>query len=469
MYDTIAQILQQRIGLMPDSIGIRTLTRVVDQCIADLQLRNPQDYLQRLRSDETVLQSLIEAIIVPETWFMRDRAPFDFLQSQVQLNPSSSSRLLSSQRPLRILSLPCSTGEEPYSIAMSLLDAGLKPTEFSVDGIDISHASLQRARTARYGSYAFRNQTPDIRDRYFDPDGQSYQLQKQVCDRVTFIQGNILERTWINTLRPYHVIFCRNLLIYLNAESRRQVFANLDSVLAADGILFLGSTESTQSVPPPLHPLRHEGTFLYRKQITSSSRSLSPSTSPPSSPSTSRFASQSANQSTRTDPVSRTATHQDVLPVPELSAGRLSSLRSDISPPKSQPPLSRVAPNPNPASRGESTPAQPRRSETLPTPSELSGLRQLADAGLLDEAIESCEYYLRGHSSDAEGHLLLGELYQAQQLNSRAEECYRRATYLDPANRQALIHLALLKEQQGDNSGANLFWRRVDRLGREST
>jgi chemotaxis protein methyltransferase WspC len=451
VYDTIAQILQARIGLMPDSIGQRTLNRAIDHCMAAQQLSDPQDYLQRLQSTEALLQELIETVIVPETWFMRDRAPFDFLKSQVQLtrlasDRATSDRLLSDQRPLRILSLPCSTGEEPYSIAMTLLEAGLNPTEFSVDGIDISHGSLGRARIARYGDYAFRNQTPEIRDRYFTPDGKVYQLQKQVCDRVTFIQGNILERTWINPLRPYHVIFCRNLLIYLTQDSRRRVFAHLETALAADGILFLGSTESTQPVPLPLKAIRHQGTLLYHKQthkreLTDRSIGLSPRFKPTNQPLT----------TPRTTP-----------PIPAPSTGRLNPLSSDSSRPQATAFSSKI-----PAQIPAQIPA-PAPTPQPPTHSELSGLRRLADAGLLDEAIESCEYYLRGHSSDAEGHLLLGELYQAQQLDSRAEECYRRATYLNPDHRQALVHLALLKEQQGDNNGANLFWRRVDRLEQRS-
>jgi chemotaxis protein methyltransferase WspC len=141
---------------------------------------------------------------------------------------------------------------------------------------------------------------------------------------------------------------------------------------------------------------------------------------------------------------------------------RLIPVRSEMARPTSAP---RSAPGSAPTAAPITAPLPPLRTAPKPNNSpELSGLRQLADAGRLDEAIESCEYYLRGHGSDAEGHLLLGELYQAQQLNSRAEECYRRATYLNPDHRQALIHLALLKEQQGDTSGANLFWRRVDRL-----
>jgi chemotaxis protein methyltransferase WspC len=441
VYDTIAQLLQQRMGLMPDSIGQRTINRIIDQCMAEKHLTDVQVYLRQLQTNEIVLQELIEAIVVPETWFMRDRAPFDFLLSQIRQTPSGRDRLLSSQRPLRILSMPCSTGEEPYSIAMTLLEAGLNPSEFSVDGMDISHVSLARARVARYRDYSFRNQPTEIRDRYFDPIDNLYQLQKRVCDQVTFTQGNILEQSWINPQRPYHVIFCRNLLIYLNGESRRQVFDNLETALATDGILFLGSTESTQPVPPPMKAMRHKGTFFYHKQGVQN-HELATRSGPRMVP-----------RSARPDPLpSHTATRpiDRPRPVPSLPRSTRSSrpTSASVSAPITAPstePIStpRSAPNDNP---------------------ELDGLRRLADAGLIDEAIESCEYYLRGHSSDAEGHLLLGELYQAQQLNSRAEDCYRRATYLKPDHRQALIHLALLKEQQGDSSGANLFWRRIDRL-----
>lgn len=459
MYDTITQILQHHIGLMPDSIGTRTLERAIAQCMVEQELRDPQDYVQQLQSPE-ILQNLVEAVIVPETWFMRDRAPFEFLKAEVRQRT-----ILSETRPLRLLSLPCSTGEEPYSIAISLLEAGLKPAEFQVEGIDISHRSLRRAQSARYGDYSFRNQTPEIRDRYFDHDGIGYQLQRRVCDQVSFRQGNSLETDWIPPLRSYQVIFCRNLLIYLDEASRHRVFANLAAALAPDGILFLGSTESTQPVPAPLQPIRHQGTLLYIKQSTKTqqfhkqSNPALQSRSTGGKPSPDRPLGRPGDRS-GDRPTLGTTTPAVPPPIVPPSSDRAKAIAtSSYAPPT---PLTPLAPPAPPRPITSMSTVTPLTDDALSP--ELTGLRQLADAGMIDEAIESCEYYLRGHSSDANGHLLLGELYQAQQLNSRAEQCYRRATYLDPDHRQALIHLALLKEQQGDRHGANLFWRRVDRI-----
>ena len=110
----------------------------------------------RARSDEQ--QALIEAVIVPETWFFR------YPESFATLAKLASKRLaaINNMRALRILSLPCSTGEEPYSIAMALLDAGLKPHQFKVDGMDVSPLSVEKARRALYGKNSFRGQDIDF-------------------------------------------------------------------------------------------------------------------------------------------------------------------------------------------------------------------------------------------------------------------------------------------------------------------
>jgi chemotaxis protein methyltransferase WspC len=457
VYDTIYQILQRRIGLMPESIGPKAIGRAIEQCMAERQLRNPDDYRRLLESQPEILQELIEAVIVPETWFMRDRAPFDFLKAQVQ-----QGTILSRQRPLRILSFPCSTGEEPYSIAICLLEAGLDPSQFSVEGIDISHQSLGRARAARYGNYSFRSQPTEIRDRYFVPSGSGYQLQPQVIQQVTFRQGNILDPDLLSALRPYQVIFCRNLLIYLDNDSRRRVFANLSKGLSADGLLFLGSTESTQPVALPLRPVRYEGTLFYTKSSEIKSSEIKSSEIKSSKPQSAPVEATPIDRSPQRSPSLTTATPvgqgRRTVPAPIAAPRPLASPFPQRIAPTGPPIAARIDPLPA---------ARPARVPPATLNPELVGLRQLADAGLLSEAIESCEYYLRGHSNDAEGHCLLGELYQAQQLDRQAEQCYRRATYLDPQHRQALVHLALLKEQQGDRAGANLFWRRVDRLGEQ--
>ncbi|WP_043937843.1 tetratricopeptide repeat protein [Planktothrix rubescens] len=92
-------------------------------------------------------------------------------------------------------------------------------------------------------------------------------------------------------------------------------------------------------------------------------------------------------------------------------------------------------------------------------------MRQLADEGRLAEATTLCQSYLSDHPTSADAYILLGELYQANQQNRQAEQCFQRAIYLDPNSYPALVHLALLKENQGDPVGANIIQQRISALG----
>ena len=146
-------------------------------------------------------------------------------------------------RALRILSLPCSTGEEPYSIAMALLDAGLKPHQFKVDGMDVSPLSVEKARRALYGKNSFRGQDIAFRDRHFSAEGEGYRLSDRVLEQVRLQVGNLLDPALLASEPPYDFVFCRNLLIYFDQPTQRQVFEVLKRLTHVDGVLFIGPAE----------------------------------------------------------------------------------------------------------------------------------------------------------------------------------------------------------------------------------
>src|SRR5262245_27215981 len=117
----IADLLKDKIGLDPGSVGPQFLLRAASQRIRDLNMNDLADYIAHVRQSATELDELIEEAIVPESWFFRDERPFEWLRDEVREN-----RLAAAMRPvLRILSLPCAAGEEPYSIAIELSEAGL--------------------------------------------------------------------------------------------------------------------------------------------------------------------------------------------------------------------------------------------------------------------------------------------------------------------------------------------------------
>ncbi len=161
----IEDLLRQRMGLNPDSIGSRSILRVVRREMHSSGVKNFPDYLTKLKNSPALFEALVESIVIRETSFFRNRPAFTFLRQWVaqewQRNapsnfPADAAEGQRTTQPLRALSIPCSTGEEPYSIAIALLRAGLSLDEFEVMGMDISAVAIARAKQGIYSSYAFR-------------------------------------------------------------------------------------------------------------------------------------------------------------------------------------------------------------------------------------------------------------------------------------------------------------------------
>ncbi len=224
------QELARRAGLFLDDVGRRSLQRV------DLE-------------SATALEQAAEILAVPETWFFRDSEPFVYLAKFAACAP----------RPLRVLSAPCATGEEPYSIAMALLEAGLMPGEFAIDAVDISAQAIAAAQCAVYGKASFRQAMPELTGKYFEPAGQGYRLREQVSSHVRFRQANLLDG--LEAAPTYHAIFCRNLLIYLHEEARKAVIAILRSRLSGDGVLFAGHSEVSLFLDAGFRKVEHPRSF----------------------------------------------------------------------------------------------------------------------------------------------------------------------------------------------------------------
>jgi chemotaxis protein methyltransferase WspC len=383
----IETMLQQKIGLDANSIGSRTIARAVDQRRALCGLPDTVAYWHHLQGSLQELDALIEAIVVPETWFFRDREPFVCLSQYVtdEWLPAASSA------KLRVLSVPCSTGEEPYSIAMTLLDAGLTGKQFSIDAFDISQRAILKAEQAIYNKRSFRGGELNDKKQYFEEMTNGLKVCSLVRNTVLLKQVNILSPELLPKGK-YHVIFCRNLLIYLDAESRDRVIQTLTDALAPSGLLFVGAVETAQIPTQQYTPISHGFAFAYRK---------------------------------------------------------VSSNRATVKIRVNEPNDRRV-PVPKPA--------------LLSPLSDLALARQYADRGQLLEAVQHCEKYVSQCRTDAEAYLLLGEVYQGLDRREAAEQAYQKAIYLDPQAFAAMIHLALLKEEQGDRAGAERMRRRAQRV-----
>ena len=233
--------LKQRIGLDVASVGEAIIERAVRQRSQVSQAQTADEYWQHLQRSHDEQQALIEAVIVPETWFFR------YPESFATLARLAVARLaeIKQMRALRILSLPCSTGEEPYSIAMALLDAGLAPHQFKVQGIDVSPLSVERARRGVYGKNSFRGGDLAFRERHFVEHADGFHIADRVREQVRLQVGNLLDPGLLANEPSYDFVFCRNLLIYFDQPTQKQVFDVLKALTHVDGVLFIGPAEGS--------------------------------------------------------------------------------------------------------------------------------------------------------------------------------------------------------------------------------
>ena len=392
----IVALLGHTIGLNPEAVGAETIARAVRQRLAQCGTSDVQTYLKRLQTSEQELHALIDEVVVPETWFFRDQMPFAYLGRYVMAEWFPSHQ----HAALRVLSLACSTGEEPYSIAMALLETGLAPQHFRIDAVDISHKALRWAQCAVYGSHSFRGDDLVFRGRYFEPSKEGYRICERVRHMVTFIHGNVLDAHLLADQRPYDVIFCRNMLIYFDAPARSRALKVFDRLLTPTGLLFVGYAETGLCLASGYMPVRYPRAFAYRKAGAATTPSSSPSPAPPPT-----------------------------------------SGRGEIQ--KSTPE--------RPSSPGD---AQASALETA---------RRLADQGALEAAATLCETSIRVHGPSAQVYVLLGLIRQAAGNAAQAEHCFGRAVYLQPDHYEALIHLALLMEHRGDTAIATVLRQRAQR------
>ena len=202
-------------------------------------LASTDAFYDLLLSSPTEYRDLLEALLVTETWFFRDPEAF------ATLGGLAMERWLPRhpEGKLRILSLPCSTGEEPYSAVMTLLDAGLSPTRFHVDAVDISKRAIAHARRGLFGKNAFRAKSLGFQEHYFRRVGADFLLNSSVRRLVLFFEGNLFDPGFAAPHPDYDIILCRNLLIYLDPNSQRRALQRIAQLLSPDGVLFVGAAE----------------------------------------------------------------------------------------------------------------------------------------------------------------------------------------------------------------------------------
>lgn len=407
-------LIHEKSGIDEQTIGRLSYTQAIKACMEQHGIEDLNEYLKLVEQTPDEIDRLIEEIIVPETWFFREENAFTAMMTELGSRIQNKETL-----PVRILSLPSSSGEEAYSIAIKLFENGFSSSMFSIDAIDISQRNIDQANRGIYRPHSFRNNVPEtIIRKYFIEDKGMYEISNRVKQAVNFMRANLFDYSTLIQKQRYDVIFCRNLFIYFDADTKTRAFKKIDYTLKDQGLLLLGHAEA--SIIPQQHyqPCRTEHSFGFIKCKLQASSSTS----------------------------------------------KLSTIASEMRRLVRQFPqaiTTNQAPVPTSLIPAAPVPSQSEIEDDYKTAS------RLADQGNLEQALE-LTLAMCDQDKFADNFSLLGIIYNAQEKTTEAEQAFRKALYLDPDHYEALIHLSLLLDKKGETHTSSLLKKRVVKSSRNT-
>jgi chemotaxis protein methyltransferase CheR len=265
-FGRLCEFLYRRTGMVFTEAKRYFVDRRVAERMAATGSGSFASYFARLRTDARgEIEQFINAFTVNETYFYREDHQLqclsrDLLRLRVAAKPAG--------QPVRIWCVPCSTGEEPYSVAMWLLEnwPEVDAHEIEIVGSDIDTEVLDHARAGIYGRRALMRLSPELVARYFEQvDKEKWRILGDLRESIRFSPVNIVERTETRTEQGFDVVFCRNVLIYFDDASRRVAAENLYESLLPGGYICLGHTESMSRISPLFEVCRYEDAIVYRR------------------------------------------------------------------------------------------------------------------------------------------------------------------------------------------------------------
>lgn len=404
-FGEIIEFIEREMGIDTDSIGIISVASAISKHIRPDELENKN--FATLMSDNSRIQDLINDLTVPETWFFRDTECFNFLKQSL----SSDRFNYSYSNKLRILSAPSSTGEEPYSIAMLLMDLGFKLDEFEIVAVDINPISLNKAKLGIYGKSSFRNEFSGFKEKYFKRiENDQYELDYKIKSIPIFKKGNLAKRNFLSNEPRFDYIFCKNLLIYLNSEARNLVLQNINRLLKADGVLFAGLSETAYFTRNQFEHVKHDMAFACKQIIVAPNVEQS------------LFSNEPQIRTTKTR-----ITKAVKAPVSVEIIEHKQSLSVNI--------------------------------EEL-----YLRLKDLANSGSYSEAEQICIDILNKDNADYTALYVMGLIRNASGHTLEAKDYFHKVLYLKPDHYESLIHTSLIYESNGEHELANIFRERAERI-----
>jgi chemotaxis protein methyltransferase CheR len=252
--DSKGYLIESRLGELARSTGCKSFQELAHKA--------------RYNRDRDLQGRIVDAITTQETLFFRDNSPFEALQYRILPDLIDGRKGTAAAKRLRFWSAACSTGQEPYSIAMALSEMlpDLATWDIQILATDISDAAIKQASLGRYARHEIqRGLPPRMLAKYFHEQPDGWKVKDQLRGMISYQRRNLHEP--FLGIGPFDVIFCRNVAIYFDAAKRRDLFLRLADRLTPDGCLFVGASESLLDLGPRFIPHNHCRATYYRPNL----------------------------------------------------------------------------------------------------------------------------------------------------------------------------------------------------------
>ena len=269
-FKVISRYIQGLSGIHLDNTKSYLVETRLNKIVEELGCSSYSELYSRARSDRTnaLARKIIDAISTHETLFFRDTSPFEVLQHKIlpdlidrHTNRSSGALPVN----IRIWSAACSTGQEIYSIAIVLKEllGDLKKFNIKLLGTDISDVAVARASYGAYNKFEIeRGLPPDKLERYFRQNKDGWKIKDKIRAMTVFKKFNLMLP--FSSLGEFDIVFCRNVAIYFEMKDRKKLFEKIAQVLAPNGYLITGSSESLTGICPEFEPKQHLRSIFYQ-------------------------------------------------------------------------------------------------------------------------------------------------------------------------------------------------------------
>jgi chemotaxis protein methyltransferase CheR len=263
--DELRKLLEERSAILFDASRERFFAPRVNQYVRESGAQTAAELLRRIRGSNAEYDRFLENLLTQETSFFRYADVFQALE-RVVLPEVQAKRMWSNPRVLRIWSAGCSTGEEPYSIGITLLEGLSFPDAWEIEilATDISRQALQHAERGIYSGRNLANVTPAQLETHFKKSGGGWQVRPRLRRLISFAQMNLARSVYVGRM---DCIFCMNVLMYFSEERRNELLQRFYDALVPGGVFFLGHSESMKTAPVKFEPAVHGDCQYYVKPM----------------------------------------------------------------------------------------------------------------------------------------------------------------------------------------------------------